>query len=329
MNIAIDIRPLLDKRLTGIGEYTYNLLEALLKTDSQNNYFLFYNSYKKRNIKLPKLYGANFCLCPFSYPNKIFNLLTVLKIIKPDRLIEKKYNTKIDTFFFPNLGFINTDKQCRNIITIHDLSFLIDRSFFSFKRNIWHKIINPKNTILTCDRIISVSENTKQDIITVFKIDEKKITPIYLGINPKYKRISFDNYKLKKIRKKYHLPKNFILYLGTLEPRKNIISLIKAFEKIKSDIFLVIAGSNGWKYKKIYKYYLKSRKKDKIIFTGYVKPHEKIYLYNLARLFIYPSFYEGFGFPPLEAAACGCPVITSLGSSLGEICNDSALIIDP
>jgi glycosyltransferase involved in cell wall biosynthesis len=141
------------------------------------------------------------------------------------------------------------------------------------------------------------------------------------------------NWKLE-ISGKYNLPGKFILYFGTIEPRKNLVGLIKAYETLRdeykvNDYKLVIAGSRGWLDKEIYAVAKKSPYTRDIIFTGFVESSDKIYLYNLASLFVYPSFFEGFGFPPLEAMSSGVPVVCSNTSSFPEVAGEAALMIDP
>lgn len=130
------------------------------------------------------------------------------------------------------------------------------------------------------------------------------------------------------------MPDKFILYFGTIEPRKNLVGLIRAYEILRdryklSDYKLVIAGSRGWLDRKIFVAAKKSSFGPDIIFTGFVRPEDKVYLYNFSSLFVYPSFFEGFGFPPLEAMACGAPVVCSNTSSFPEIVGNAALMIDP
>ncbi len=324
LKIAIDVRPLLDKQLTGVGEYTLNLLKNLFKIDKTNQYFIFYNSF---NLDIPKIFynNQNVHICKFQYPNKIFNLLTLKNFIKLDKLINQKFKTNIDIFFFPNLSFINTSNNCKTIITIHDLSFVINPEYFSFKHKLWHKLIKPKNTIINANHIITVSNNTKNDLIELFNIDKNKISPIHLGIEIE----KIDHNYLNKFKQKYNLPEKFLLYLGTIEPRKNILTILHAFENLKTDHHLILAGKLGWKYKKILRAIKYSRKKNKILYIGYIPKQDKKYLYYLAEIFIYPSFYEGFGIPPLEASAYKCPVITSVNSCLGEILKQGAVYINP
>jgi glycosyltransferase involved in cell wall biosynthesis len=334
---------------SGVAEYTFNLVDNLLKIDSENQYFLFYNSFSDITSNLPKWNYPNVHFCGFRYPNKLFNLsLKLLNYPKIDKLLIRKIpNTKyqipntIDIFIFPNLNFIALSETCRRTITVHDLSFALYPQFYSWKRRLWHKIINPKKIISSADKIIAVSENTKNDLINIYKIPAEKIGVIYSGIDPKFQPIT-DQEKLDKIRKKYNLPENFILYLGNLEPRKNIEGLIEAFNMLKgyhspatihqlpfTSYQLVIAGFPAWSYQSIYNCAKKSKFKNDLKFIGYVESEDKPYLYHLAKLFVYPSFYEGFGFPPLEAMASGTAVIISHTSSLGEIVGQGGLLIDP
>jgi glycosyltransferase involved in cell wall biosynthesis len=330
MNIGIDIRSLMEKEITGVGEYTYHLLRHLFEIDNKNNYYLFYNSRQDVEKYIPSFPKDNVHYCKFEFPNKLLTLsLKLFNYPKLDQWIIKKYNvSNIDLFIFPNLAFLETN--CPYILTSHDLSFEFFPEFLSFKRKLWHKVINPRKLFQNAKKIISVSENTRSDLIDHYLVQPKKIKTIASGINQSYRILNETDPKFKKIRKKYKLPKNFILYLGTIEPRKNIGGLINAFQKFKkktnSDLELVIAGKLGWKYKQFVK---KANLDSQIHFVNFIHDKEKRYFYNMAELFLYPSFYEGFGFPPLEAMACGCPVVTSNNSSMSEVCEDAAILIDP
>lgn len=338
MNIGIDIRPLMEHKQTGVVVYTREVLKnilaiefsASLKSGGENNYFLFFNSFKKVR-HLPKFNYPNVTYCEFRYPNKILNLaMRFLGWPKVDKLINKKYRIKLDVFWMPNWQFISLSKNLKKILTIHDLSPLLYPEFYSRKRRLWHKLINLSKLCKTFDKLITVSENTKNDLIKTLNIPEEKIRVMNSGINPG-SRIQDP----ESIKSKYNLPDKFILYLGTLEPRKNIIGIIKAFERIvKYQISnikcqLVLAGPRGWLYKDIYRAAKQSPAADKIKFINYVDNDDKFVLYQLAELFIFPSFYEGFGFPPLEAMSAGTPVVASLTSSLGEILGDAAFLVDP
>jgi len=192
--------------------------------------------------------------------------------------------------------------------------------------------VNPKKLAQKNDFIIAVSQATKDDLISIYGIPENKIKVIYSGLD---ESLVVDRHacQLQEAKKKYNLPQDFILSLGSIEPRKNMVGLISAYEKLRDENKinnkLVIAGEKAWCYKEIFKAWKKSKYKNDIIFPGFIEEEDKIYLYNLSKLFVYPSFYEGFGFPVLEAMACGVPIVTSFVSSLPEISLDAALLIDP
>ncbi|NQT50217.1 glycosyltransferase family 4 protein [Candidatus Kuenenbacteria bacterium] len=326
----------MEKNLTGVGEYTFNLLTHLFEIDSTNNYYLFFNSRKDVAQRIPKFNQPNVHYCQFKYPNKILNLsLKFFKYPKLDLLINKRFKTKIDKFFFPNISFFQT--ECPYLITAHDLSFELFPEFLSLKRKLWHKFINPKKCFQNAEKVISVSKNTKLDLDVRYQLSNVNCSTVYSGISKDFKPLgdgfgpeSIPNTKRIKIfRQKHNLPQKFILALSTIEPRKNLDTLVDAFKefnKVKPEYSLVITGPQGWG---------KQDKRDKqderdkqIIWTGFVEAKDKCLLYNLASMFIYPSFYEGFGFPPLEAMASGCPVITTNNSSLSEVCEDAAILID-
>ncbi|MFH1661540.1 MAG: glycosyltransferase family 1 protein [Candidatus Falkowbacteria bacterium] len=329
MKIGIDIRTLMDDKYSGVPEYTYNLLKEILKLDYDNQYKFFYNSFS--DVKLPKFENQNIKIIRKKYPNKIFNygMQKALNYPKIDQLID------IDLFFMPHINFISLSRKCKSVLTVHDLSFLRYPEFFSVRKNIWHKMINVKKLIKKFNKIVAVSESTKNDVIQLCDVDKNKVKVIYSGIGEQYKKLDVETQNFAFIKNKYNLPNRFIFYLGNLEPRKNICGIIKAYNELRNrninleNIKLIIAGGNGWKSKDIFKTFEKSKYKDDIKFLGYADASDKVYLYNLASLFVYPSFYEGFGFPPLEAMACGTPVVSSFSSSLPEVVGNAGLMVDP
>lgn len=337
MKIGIDIRSLIQPHYSGISEYTYNLLKALFRIDKINEYFLFSNSYKDLDLPLWNFENVSYCNC--RYPNKLINFsFKFLKYPKLDSLIERKKNCgKLDIFFLPNLNFVSFSTNIKKVLTVHDLSFEKYPKFFSFKKRIWHKAINPKKLTKTADKIIAVSNNTKKDLMDFYNLKESKIEVIYPGINEIFSGANLAKQDLDRVRKKYDLPENFFLFLGTVEPRKNILGLINAYKIFQkrywqkaNNFKLVIAGAPGWLYKDVFRAVEQDESMcGSIKFLGYVEIKDKPAIYKLAKLFIYPSFYEGFGFPPLEAMACGTPVITSHTSSLSEIIGQAALTVDP
>ncbi len=335
MHIAIDARVLMDKQYTGVSGYAYNLIKAILTSNSYNQYSLFYNSAKLSPKRIPCFASNNYQNIITHYPNKILNYLFFRGLSWPriDEIIQKKTSKKVDIFWMPHINFNACSGQCFKMITIHDLSFLRFPEFFSQRQNFWHKSLNVSKMLKQFDLIVAISENTKKDIVELAQINPEKIYVIYSGIDDQYRPIEAADPELNNIKKKYKLPHNFLLFLGSLEPRKNLLGIIQAFEvykkKTNNDFVLVLAGAPAWQYKEIYKLARKSVYKNDIKFLGYVPEEDKPYLYNLATIFLFPSFYEGFGFPPLEAMACGTPVISSFTSSLPEVLDGAAILVDP
>ena len=332
MKIGIDIRTLLDARPSGVSEYVLNLLKEMFKLDTANEYRLFYNCFGDCP-NLPEFKQANVKLIKYNYPNKVLNYL-LFKIFNYPKLDK---DLAVDVFFMPHLNFIGLSVGAKSLLTVHDLSFLKYPEFFSARKNFWHRMVKAKKLLKRFSLVIAVSENTKRDIVELGGINPDKVRVIYSGVGEEYKKLPLINYQfsVKRVRDKYNLPERFILYLGTIEPRKNVDGIIRAYNQLRvmscelRDYKLIIAGARGWKSENIYREWDKSAFKNDIKFLGYVEPDDKIYLYNLASVFIYPSFYEGFGFPPLEAMACSVPVVASFASSLPEVVGDAALMVDP
>jgi len=330
MKIGVDIRVLMDEYYSGVSEYAANLLSAILAFDNKNEYKLFYNSWHNLDNRLSIWNRANARIDGSHVPNKIFNYF-YQKIFAYPKI--DNFLGGVDLFWSPHFNFTSLEAKTKKITTVHDLSFLRYPEYFSFRKNIWHRALNVKKNIRSADKIIAVSENTKNDIIELVGVSPEKVQVIYSG-NKAVKGIFtesegtdfFNNHKLNG---------RLILYLGTVEPRKNIGGLITAYNFLRSgsvefaDVKLVIAGANGWKNKKIYRQWSLSPYKNDVIFLGYISQKEKDILYSKSSIFAYPSFYEGFGFPPLEAMTYGLPVVCSNVSSLPEVVGNAGIMINP
>ncbi|PLX22133.1 hypothetical protein C0584_00055 [Candidatus Parcubacteria bacterium] len=324
MKIGIDLRTLISGNFSGIPGFTYELTKTILENDTQNEYFGFYNSYKKK--KLPNLGSIN--VSELNIPNKILNpMMSIFRYPKIDKIL----NTEV--LYMPHFNFNACTEDSFKVITVHDLSFVRYPEFFSFKNNLWHKLIQIKKTLKKFDKIVAISKNTKKDLIELFNVPEEKIEVVYSGVSDKYRVLDKESQELRDVKLKHALPNNFILSLGTIEPRKNIDSLIRAFDIFKegdsTECHLVIAGGLGWKYKKTLEKLKKAKHKKYIKLLGFVDEDDKTALYNLASVFAFPSYYEGFGFPPLEAMKCGTPTIVSANSSLFEVVDNSSYLINP
>ena len=200
MKIGIDIRCLSEGRRTGVEEYTINLLKKIFKKDKQNEYILFLNSWKKSKADLKWLEKySNVKVKTFRFPNKLLNFLFwYLQWPKIDRMLGG-----VDIFFMPNINFIANSKKAKLILTIHDLAFEQFPETFSWKRRVWHIFINPRRLARRADKIMAVSESTKNDIVRLYKIPADKIKIIYNGVSERFKVIDRNDPKLLKVKEKY------------------------------------------------------------------------------------------------------------------------------
>ena len=343
--VAVDIRPLLERKWGGISWYTYYIVQGIIQKAARGELrvVLFYNQatllhcYIVTLLKKWKVY-PNVSICGYKMPNKILNLsMRFFSFPNIDELLTiKQLSTVI--MVLPNLCFIALSSNTPYIAVCHDLSFEIFPEFFTMRQRLWRSLINPRRFYERAHRIIAVSENTKKDLIDLYHIEGSRIDVVYPGINPGAFYPRGEN-EACAAREKYHLPDSFILSVGTLEPRKNYETLLESFDMLcdsplltkegLGEVYLLIVGAEGWKYDRIYRFLNRMKRKSQVKFLFNVSREDLPAIYSAARMFIYPSFYEGFGFPPLEAAACGTPVIVSHGSSQPEIMGDAALYIDP
>jgi glycosyltransferase involved in cell wall biosynthesis len=290
-------------------------VRALIKYGKKHKFFLWTNSHKK----LPKMPKFNAKIIHTKIPNRLLNLsMSLFRYPKVEDLID----VDIDAVFLPDLRPCPT--KHKKYITIHDLSFIHFKDTFSLKSRFWHKILRVKKEISESKRIFTPSEFTKNDIKNTLKINAKKIKIIYEGGGENFAKKS--QKKIEKIRKKYNLPNKFLLSLSTLEKRKNLKTLIKAFLKSScKDLYLVLAGQ---KNNSIFAE-LNLPKNERVIFTGFIPEEDKNALYSASFAFIFPSLFEGFGLPLLEAMASGVPVLCSNTSSMPEVVGNSALLFNP
>ena len=330
MVIGIDIRVLGSGVKSGIEEYTENLLAHLLSANKNIKFKLFHSSFRN-NLKIYKWMNLpNVEVFSFRFSNKfLFSLSWLLNRPYLDKLVEG-----VDVFFSPHFLLAPLSSDCKRVTTFHDLSYIHFKEFFSWRRNLWHNFQAGRNLCQPnlSDKIIAVSHSTKKDLMEKYNLKRDKIKVVYSGISDLVFRPPEGDLEL--FRKENNLPNKFILFLGKLEPRKNISGLMEAFSLLKNskefeNLNLVIVGSPGWLYKNIYHEAKNSKYKNNIIFKNYIKDEDRKFYYSLASVFIYPSFFEGFGFPPLEAMACGTPVVVSFNSSLPEVVGDAGIFVNP
>jgi glycosyltransferase involved in cell wall biosynthesis len=220
------------------------------------------------------------------------------------------------------------------VVTVFDLSFLL----FPERFRVYNRLYLSMFTRLSArraDRVIVISESTKRDAVRLLGLDARRVAVVYCGVDETYRPLPAE--VVEEYRRRRGLPERFVLFVGTLEPRKNIAGLIEAYRLLAAGWprgageppALVIAGAKGWYYQDVYQAVQRAELMERVVFTGYVPADELPFLYNAATLFVYPSFYEGFGLPPLEAMACGTAVVVSDRSSLPEVVGDAGVLVNP
>lgn len=320
MKIAIDVSQIVYG--TGVGNYTKNLVKALLKIDKKNEYLLIGYSLRlggrfrefESELKHYKNYKFKFFPLPITLAGILFNKIRLYPL---DKLIGPVDIFHSSDWIQPPIK----SKTTKNVTTVHDMVP------FLFESSTHPKIIsNQKKRFKILkkevDIILADSKTTKEDIIKFAEIPAEKIKVMYLGVSSDFK--PQDDEKVKEVLAKYKIKKPYILSVATQEPRKNIQKLIDVFDKINEnyqDLNLVLVGKYGWGQEIPVSENIKQ--------TGFVSQEDLSAIYSGARVFVYPSLYEGFGLPILEAMACGVPTITSNNSSMAEIAKDAAILIDP
>jgi LCP family protein required for cell wall assembly len=328
MRIGIDIRNI-GKQRTGDEVVFLNLVKNLALLDNENEYFLFTNITDTSIIPIMEVTlgikdKKNFKIVSLKSRNKFcWNIRVLPKYLRKNPV--DIYHTQYITPFF-------VSRKIKIITHIHDVSFKAYPKFIKKSDLFFLNWLIPKS-LKRADKIVAVSEFTKSEIVKYYKIDPEKIEVIYNALEDNFKE-EISEEKLLEVRKKYNLPEKFILYLGTLQPRKNVASLIGAFAQIKDkipDFKLVLAGNrNAHNFdQKIDEIIAKENIQNRVIFPGYVDWEDKIYLFHLATVFAHPSLYEGFGIPLLEAMSQEVPVIASEIPVFKEIAQDSVLFFNP
>jgi len=325
MIIGIDAsRAFIEKR-TGIEEYSYQVIKNLMDKIGKEHQVILY-------VKKPQ------CFCSVSDTTVVFETLQIpanwkIKKISWPRLwtqiglsLEMLFN-KVDTLFIPahTVPFIHPKNT---IVTIHGLEYEFCPQAYSFWERLYMRW-SIKNSCKWAKKIIAVSENTKKDLIKLYKVPTEKVEVIYEGydLNSEFRISNFESSSNDRITKPY------LLFIGRLEERKNILGIIKAFEilkeKYKIPHRLILAGKPGFNYKEILSYLSQSSHKSDIVLSGFVNESEKYRLLKNADLFLFPSFYEGFGLPILEAQSVETSIVASIEASIPEVAGGGALLVNP
>jgi glycosyltransferase involved in cell wall biosynthesis len=324
MRIGFDIRPFL-KRETGVGIYYRNLLFHLAQIDPTNEYFLFSSSLKDKFPlqKIPPFPRKEFR--HFRLPVRLVNLFWY-KLSWPP--LDYFFRTNLDLAHSPTPLILPT--KGKKIVTVYDL-FFMDFPFMTDRETRQNFATRIKDSLLKADGIVAISEFTKTQLLERFALDEKKVKVIYLGLGREF-HTDISAEEEDEVRKKFSLPPSFILFVGAIEPRKNLLKLIEALKIIHEnhkEILLVIVGQKGLDSKNLEKKIDQLELRDWVKMMDYLPDKEVRAFYRLASVFAFPSLCEGFGLPLLEAMAIGLPIVTSKSSAMPEIAQDVALYFHP
>lgn len=309
--VIIDGR-IITPELTGIGRYTYEIIKNC--SELGIDFIVLVN---KKDI-LEKMFENIKDIQMVEMKSKFLSITEQFEL----PLILNRYADKNVIFHSPSFAsspFIKIPM----IMTIHDLNHIRFPQFYSRVHKYYYEYIVKKSAIKS-KKILTVSKFSKEEIVSWLKCNDEKIDVTYNGVDNKYNVINDKEY-LNNIKLKYKLPNNFILYIGNQKLHKNIETLIKAIKNVSPDYYLVINGKENERLMKVAKSFGVS---DRILFIGFVDEDDLPSIYNLATVFVYPSMYEGFGLPILEAMACGCPVLAANTSSLIEVCNNDDILFE-
>jgi len=303
MRIGLDATPL-PLEPTGAGTYILQLIHALAELDSENDLFVFLH--RSRLPLFDEMPVGRIKFIPISDNTPAWRLIweqvglpSLVRQYELDLLHSLHYTSP---FKLP----------CLSVVTFHDMTFFM----YPHLHTVLKRLLFPlyiRSSARRANALIAVSETTRQDAIRILAIPEQKIVTVPNGVSSDFRTIADQNL-LQECRLKYQLPDKFVLFVGTLEPRKNIPLLLRAFHRLlreDTSHHLVLAGNQGWMTGEVWQTLKDLQLEEFVHLTGYIPLSDLPMIYNLARIFIYPSLYEGFGLPPVEAMACGTPVIAS------------------
>jgi glycosyltransferase involved in cell wall biosynthesis len=326
MRIGIDGK-VISSRAGGIGTSAFNLVRACLRTAADHYPQMEFVIFTGPHTCLKGLRGAN-CTVDERFRGIESSLLRLLCCI-PRGLRTQR----IDLFHgIDHLGVPLFAKVGRYVATIHDMIPLLCPQWVTHKHRLvvtasYHRLRRQ------ADLVVTPSEATKADVARHLRMNPQRIVVIPWGCDERF-QLAGDPEHVDAVQRRYHLPAQYLLFVGTLEPRKNLVTLLHAYAMLRAegwaeDLKLVVAGRMGWLYADIFDTVKALSLEGEVVFTGFVADEDLPSLYRGAQLFVYPSLYEGFGLPILEAMASGVPVITSNLASMPEVAGDAAILVDP
>lgn len=330
MKIAFDAQLFLKGDKTGIAWCAESILTEFIRIHEADKYLNFFSLgyHNKDKLQAGKYEKEGYHLEECKWFHDVLYRIMWNFIPVPYSFFFKE---KADVTIFFNY-VIPPGVKGRKMTFIHDMAYIACPETVRAKtRNFLN--LSMKRTCLRADKIITISEFSKREIMKYLSVSEKKIEVIPLGVDDKRFHTGYTTEQKQKIAKKYRIPEQYFLYIGTIEPRKNIERLIRAYALLckenESIPHLILAGRKGWLYEPIFTAVNSLRLEGKIHFLGYVASEDLPVLLSGAELFLFPSLYEGFGLPVLEAMACGVPVVTSNVASLPEVAGNAAVLVSP
>ncbi len=316
MRIGIDAR-LVHYSRAGIGQYITGLVKGLSECDEDNEFVLLQSrkdtsiladrhNFVRKSLWTPSHHRLEQLVLPFEISPLRLDILHSPDFIPPFR------------------------RDYKSVITVHDLAFLLYPHFLTEESARYYGQID--RAVRHADHVVADSLSTKRDIVNFLGVPEAKISVIYAAANDIYHPVD-DQQLLREARGKYQLEKPYALFVSTIEPRKNLPTLLRAFRQLldhyKLEVTLAVAGQRGWFCGEVFAVAEELELNDDVVFLDHVPIEDLVLLYNAARMHVHPSFYEGFGLPPLEAMTCGTPTIVANVSSLPEVVGDAGLLVSP
>ncbi|MFQ6058834.1 MAG: glycosyltransferase family 4 protein [Anaerolineae bacterium] len=313
MLIGIDASRAVARERTGTENYSLQLIRHLLALDANHRYRLYFNQPPRPNL-FPPSARAESRVMPFP------RLWTHL------RLSWEIARRSPDILFVP-AHVLPLIHPRRSVVTVHDLGYLYyPRAHRPFDR--WYLHWSTFYHVRAACHLIADSQATRDDLIRHYRAVPERVTVVYPGCDEIFRPVTDAN-RLARVKKRYGFRGDYVLHVGTLQPRKNLERLLEAFAHLDGELQLVLAGKRGWLYDRIFRRVEELGLGDRVLFAGHVPQEDLPALMSGARLLAMPSLYEGFGLPVVEAMACGTPVVCSNASSLPEVAGDAALLVDP
>lgn len=330
MKISFDVQLLMNGEKTGIGWCAENILQNIERKENNsyqlNCFTLGYSKKQLNSVEKYEEFGYKVKKCSW-FHDVIYRI--IWSFINIPYSIFFGNDSDVTVFFN---YVIPPGAKGKKVVFVHDMAYKVHPETVRRKtRNLLNLAL--KKSCKRADKIITISEFSKKEIVKYLNIPEDKISVMFCGVDRSIYNPNYSKEKVKEIIQKYKIGSEYILYLGTLEPRKNIVRLIHAYSQLKKENVdtpkLVLAGRKGWMYKEVFETVKNLDLEGAVIFTGYINENDAPKLIKGAKMLVFPSLYEGFGMPPLEAMACGTPVLVSNAASLPEVVGDAGLQVDP